>query len=67
MVMEAVQHCPACREDGAFHLVRESTDSFFRYYGCPSCGHVFGVHKDHPRVFFHVTPLTEKREAWPRE
>ena len=67
-VMAAVQHCPACRKSGAFHLVRESTDSFFRYYGCLCCGHLWGLHKDHPRLLFHVTPVLErKREASPRE
>jgi len=59
-----VQHCPACRKNGVFHLVSESTDSF-RYYGCPNCGHLFGVHKDHPRMFFHITPLPDRPDASP--
>ena len=62
-VMAADQDCPACQKDGVFHLIRESTDSFFRYYGCPRCGHIFGVHKDHPRVFFHITPLAKNPAA----
>ena len=60
--MADVQQCPACRKSGPFHLVSESTDSF-RYYGCPRCGHLFGVHKDHPRVFVHITPVPSKPET----
>jgi hypothetical protein len=39
----------------------------FRYYGCPSCGHLWGFHKDHPRLLFHVTPLPSKPDASPVE
>ena len=57
-----VQDCPACWKNGVFHLVSESTD-LFRCYGCPSSGHLFGLHKDYPRRFFHITPLLRKPET----
>jgi len=61
-----VQDCPTCGRGWAVPLVRASTDSYFRYYGCLNCGHVWGVHKDSSRVIHHVTPL-EKPDGPPVE
>ena len=64
MVMAAAaRDCPECKYDSAMYLAYVSENSFFRYYGCPCCGHVWGVHKDYTHVIFHVTPLPKKPDA----
>ena len=64
--MAAIPDCPACRTQNAgtylAHVTEDAADSYFRYYRC-QCGHVWGVHKDKPRVINHVTPLPSKPHA----
>ena len=58
--MAPIPNCPACHAQNAgIYLahVTEDADSYFRYYRCP-CGHMWGVHKDQPRVICHITSLS---------
>ena len=65
-IMAALPNCPAClaQDAGIYlaHVTEDAADSYFRYYRCP-CGHMWGVHKDQPRVICHITPLSPKQKA----
>ena len=64
--MTAVPNCPACTQNTAIYLADASEASYFSYYRC-SCGHFWGVHKEHPSVICHITPLPETPHTSPIE
>jgi hypothetical protein len=67
--MEAVPTCPVCKQNAAIYLpyAREyEVDSYLRYYRC-CLAHVWGVHKNDPRVICQITTLPETPDASPVE
>ena len=64
--MAAVPKCPACKQTAIYLLyARDFGAKSLRYYRCRA--HVWGVHKNDPRVIRHITTLPKKPDALPVE